>query len=374
MFKKYGKRWLLFAGCVLVFLCIAAVYFFVLRNETAEQVQAFAASYPILTPTTEDITPIIYMPHEKEPPEDTTEEAQKDEANGYKHGHKAEALEYIPTETNCLPPHEPNFHLIKTDVLDAMLRPFGNDLAVYFENLESGFVYRHNADRVFFGASLSKASFALYIYMKAEKGEIDLDDTITYTNADVNWGSGIISRTYPVGTTFTIRELLRLNLSESDNVATLMLRRHFGTAGYRQFVEELGANPARVRGNIMDSNLTANDAGIFAQAIFTYIESGKRYSAEFKAALTDNQFPFIALDYPLASKTGWTRYSAWHEMAIVYAPSPFSLLILSARPGWTERDYRDFADIAEMFQQFNDFWFTPLPCFCLSPSVYHCKK
>ena len=241
--------------------------------------------------------------------------------------------------------------------LDALLRRFGNNLSVYFENLETGFSYRYNADRVYFSASVPKASFALYIYQKAERGEVDLDSTVTFLRQDYNAGSGVIRHRYPVGTAITQRELLRLNLSESDNIATLMLRRAHGIEGYRQFISDIGGTPSFVGDRIMDSQLTANEAGLFAREIFRYIESGGVYSGEFKAHLLDNQFPFIVSDYPVASKTGWTRPIAWHDMAIVYAPSPFILVILSARNGWTDADYRDFAEISMAFQQFNDRWF-----------------
>jgi len=241
--------------------------------------------------------------------------------------------------------------------LDAALRRFGTNLSIYYENIETGFIYRRNADRVYFGASISKASFALYIYQMAERGEVNLEDRLTFTAADQNWGSGIIQNTYVLGTTFTIRELLRLNLSYSDNVATLMLVRHFGITGYRQFVAGLGASPARVRSRVMDSDLTANEAGLFARAIMDYIESGGQHSEEMRTHLLDNQFPFIVADHPVASKTGWTRDTAWHDMAIIYAPSPYILVILSAREGWSAQDYRDFAEISAAFQQFNDIWF-----------------
>ena len=71
-----------------------------------------------------------------------------------------------------------------THELDNLLSRFGNDLSVYFENLETGFVYRYNADRVYFSASVPKASFALYIYQKAERGETDLDSIHTFIRAD----------------------------------------------------------------------------------------------------------------------------------------------------------------------------------------------
>ena len=240
--------------------------------------------------------------------------------------------------------------------LDALLRRFGGNLSVYFENLETGFIYRHNANRVYFSASVPKAFYAFYIYMKAEMGEVDLDSEIVFTQQDFMGGSGIIQR-QRVGTSFTQRELLGLNLYESDNIATNMLRRVHGLNGYRQFVYDMGGNPGFVRDQIFNSQLTANEAGLFAREIFRYIESDGVYSSEFRDHLLNNQFPFIVSDYPVASKTGWTRPIAWHDMAIVYAPSPYVLVILSARNGWTAADYRDFEEISMAFQRFNNKWF-----------------
>ena len=244
-----------------------------------------------------------------------------------------------------------------TYALDELLSRHGDDISVYFKNMESGFVYQYNAGRVYFSASVPKAFYALYLLQLAEKGIIDLDSTHRFTEADANWGSGIIQRRYDFGTYFSLRELIRLNISESDNVATLMLRRIHGLEGYKNLIASIGGNPDFVGCRVMNSNLTANEAGLFAKEIFRYIQSGSRYSQDLKAHLLDNQFPFISADYPIASKTGWTAPRAWHDMAIVYAPSPFILVVLSAREGWSDADYEDFAEIGMAFQQFNDMWF-----------------
>ena len=242
--------------------------------------------------------------------------------------------------------------------LDALLQPFGNTLSVYFYNTETGFEYIYNTAHRYFSASVTKAVFALYIYEKAERGEIDLGSYITFTHADFLGGSGVIWRNYPVGTEFTQRELLRKNLMYSDNVATLMLRRIYGINGYRQFVASLGANPYHVRDNVFDSSITIKEAGIFMRAIHDYIESDGLYGNEFRQHLLNNQYPFLVSDYPVASKTGWTYPYAWHDMAIVYAPSPYILVILSRGRSGESWDYQVFAEISMAFQEFNSTWFT----------------
>jgi len=243
-----------------------------------------------------------------------------------------------------------------TSNADNFIRRFPNT-AIFYKNIETGFTYTWNADSVFFGASLSKASYALYLYQRAERGEIDLDYEITLQWQDWHSGSGVILHRYGVGHRLTTGRLIELSLYQSDNIATMALRRVYGIEGYMQFIRELGANPSRVRDRIMNSDLTANEVGIFARAIFDYIESDATYSQKFKDALINNQFPFQTSDYVRASKTGWTNPSAWHDMSIVYAPSPYILVIMSRRRGWQPQDYQDFADISMFFQEFNDRWF-----------------
>jgi len=245
-----------------------------------------------------------------------------------------------------------------TDGLDAVMARFPG-IAIFYQNIETGFIYTRYADRVFFGASISKASYALYLYKRAERGEIDLNHVITYTQADWRGGSGVIRHRYRAGATFTTRRVIELNLYESDNIATNMLRRMFGMAGYREFLYSLGAYPGRINYRIFNSMLTAREAGIFALAIWDYTESDARYAGEFRAALLNNQFPFLVSDYPIASKTGWTTNRAWHDMSIVYAPSPYVLVVFSEWYGFRAQDYSDFAEISQAFQTFNDRWFSP---------------
>ena len=221
--------------------------------------------------------------------------------------------------------------------LEILLRQFSTDLSVHFENMETGFVYQYNGQRIYPSASVAKAVHGLYIFKQAEQGLIDLDYTYIYIHP--------------------IREILRMSISESNDSTTIMLVESFGLGGYIDFVKELGGNISYIGGVVMDSQLSAVEAGIFARAIFEYLESDGIYNEEFRNQLLDNQFPFIVSDYPVASKSGWYPPYAWHDLAIVYAPSPYALVILSHRVGWMEQDYEDFRQISMAFQEFNDKWF-----------------
>ncbi|MCL2194668.1 MAG: class A beta-lactamase-related serine hydrolase [Oscillospiraceae bacterium] len=258
-----------------------------------------------------------------------------------------------------------------TDALTALLRRWGNNISVYYENINTGFVFRHNATRQYFGASVSKAVLGLMIAQMADRGEVNLNHTLALRESHRVGGIGTIQHNFYVGRRFTVRELLRLMPTISDNVATLVLTDFVGINNYRNFVRSLGGNPALVRDRVMNSQLTANEVGLFARAIHHYLESGSRHSAELRSHLRGNQFMLLGhlgAAYPMASRTGWTRdvggsAGVVHDMAIVYAPgNPFILVVMTANrrhymdwrnTGHNAQNFRDFNEILRAFEQFN---------------------
>jgi len=241
-----------------------------------------------------------------------------------------------------------------TAVLDEFMAQFGGTISVFYENFETGFIYTYNPGRTFFGASAIKAPYALWVYLLAEAGETDLSSVHTFTSADMWGGSGSIQR-MPVGTQFTQGELLGLALTISDNIAFRMLvRRIHGVEGFRDWVESVGGDPALVH-NVTYSHMNARDTGIFLRQMHDYIESGGTYSEDFREHLFNNRYPFIVSDHPVASKSGWA-VGGWHDIAIVYSPSPYGLVLMSALAG-NANDQRRYREISMKFQEFNDRYF-----------------
>ena len=212
-----------------------------------------------------------------------------------------------------------------TAELDEYLQNYGNSVAVFYMDIQSGFTYMFNPDRVFFSASINKAKHALYLYHLAEQGLLNMSRVHTYTEYDHWEGTGRI-QDMEFGSTFTTRELLRRSIRDSDNIAFRMLIRSYGLRGYMDFVREIGADESLIR-NITGSNSTARDAGLWAYAIYQYLISDGAYAQTFKTDLL-NTLTIIRADYPIASKYGWAT-NAFHDMGIVFADSPYILVILS---------------------------------------------
>ena len=241
--------------------------------------------------------------------------------------------------------------------LEYFMQQFGGQISIFYENMASGFTFSYNPHRVFFGASATKLPFAIYIYLKTEAGYASMNSTAAFIEADFWEGSGVIRHRYQLGTVFNQQRLLNLMLVPSDNIATRMLRRMHGLNGYREWVESIGANPEFVH-NLTYSHLSAYDSGIFLRIAYEYINSGGRYSHDLKNNMLANRYAFITSDHPVASKSGWAANhgAAWHDMALVFAPSPYSLSLLSSLSG-NYRELQFYRAISMAIQEFNDTWF-----------------
>jgi len=259
------------------------------------------------------------------------------------------------------------------DDIAARLHGYGNSISLFYKNLETGFSYAHNPSRVFFSASISKAMHAFYTYIAAERGYIDLYTTHTYRATDFWGGTGII-RFMQVGAEFTTRELLYYSIRHSDNIAFRMLYRYMNNIdfSYRDFIIEQGFNPRFVLGDY-EQNASAEDIGLWMYAMHRYFESESRYGHYFHEDMRNVELyshPYFTRgtvfggneeinvhllhsDYQMAKKYGWASH-AFNVMGVVYAQSPYILIILS---NMASGAHDLFEEISWIFQELNAKYF-----------------
>ena len=251
--------------------------------------------------------------------------------------------------------------------LDDYFRSFGTNIGVFYMNLDTGFTYMRNPDRIFFGASVPKLFHALYVFELAERGLVDLYRLHTFTQADFWGGTGVMRHIHPFGSQHTTRELLGYSIRESDNVAFRMLVQAYNHPDFTfaQFVRHIGANPAMTL-NTISQNTSARDAGIWAQAVLTYIESDNQFGHYLLYDMQNTSVNFITADYAISSKYGWYHHN-FHDLTIVHADSPYILIVLSnqGREGGAHitnqhtPTHELFVDISEFMQNFNRRYFSP---------------
>lgn len=258
-----------------------------------------------------------------------------------------EAIHVSPIETIEL-----DEQALRTELIEFMAQ-FGDTVSIFYENLETRFSFSHNGDMIYFGASATKAPFAFYILGKAANGETNLNSIHSFTNSDYWGGSGIIRHNYRIGSTFTQERLLYLMIAPSDNIATRILRRYHGLNGFRDFVYNIGGNPDFIQ-NLTYSYISANEAGLFMREMYRFINADSTYGYMLKNLLLSNRYKFIISTYSVASKSGWAANfgGAWHDMAIIFAPSPYTLSLLSTRAGNTS-DRAVYDSISMFIEDFN---------------------
>jgi len=241
------------------------------------------------------------------------------------------------------------------DILQDFFNSFPHPVSVYYQNLDTGFSFGHRDGINYFSASLNKASFALYVYHLAEQGLADLNRIHTYRQGERREGTGQIWRRYGFGRQFTHLELLRYSVMYSDNTAHQILERIYGnhTPSYWDFYRSIGGNVSLVP-SISGHRMTASEAALIMRNINDYFETETEYAVHFQYSMLNSDVPKITARYPIAQKYGgWD--DVFHDMGIIYAPSPYILTILTSL--FDMQPFGIFDEISQFIQDFNDRYF-----------------
>jgi hypothetical protein len=188
------------------------------------------------------------------------------------------------------------------NALDTYLSRYGGGISVYYKNIGTGYSHAFNGEQEYYSASVIKAPFALYIYDLADKGLTDL---------------AVSDR----------QELLSRMVNASDNGAFDRLLDIYGNKGFVDFIAGSGGRTEKMYSS-HGAMINVFDAAHYAGLIYDYIEKPGANNERLRDDLLTAPREYIKADFPIANKYGmWD--GAMHDMAIVYADSPYILVILS---------------------------------------------
>jgi len=216
----------------------------------------------------------------------------------------------------------------------------GGHTSFYFHNIETGFRYDFNSDRIYYGASTPKVFYNHFLYVQDEMG------IITLTDQERLW----------------IEYAQRRSLDEFS----LNLQRRYGLDAYHSWLEEQGVFTLHSNANHhfgLRIRFIVEEAALLMYNIYQYFLTETPNAVEFRENMINNEKPFIVSDnYEVASKTGWLwPQRVRHDVAIIEAPSPYILVILS-EDSRTALDlpYNEpyyFRMLSQLFEDFNNRWF-----------------
>jgi beta-lactamase class A len=112
-------------------------------------------------------------------------------------------------------------------------------ISVYFEFLNTGANIQINNETRYYPASLVKLPSAMVAMKKIEKGQWHMDSRLVLFEQDKDQRYGTLYQK-PVGTSFSIRELLKELLTQSDNTAHRILMRNLSEDELGELKDAIG--------------------------------------------------------------------------------------------------------------------------------------
>jgi beta-lactamase class A len=257
--------------------------------------------------------------------------------------------------------------------IDALVAESGAEtVAVAFKDLQTGRAFVVNGRVSFHAASTMKVPVMFEVYREAREGFLKLDESVAVKNEFKSIADGSLFSVSPeddseqtlykkVGGTETVRELVRLMITESSNLATNILIERVTPARVMALLRRMGARDMKVLRGVedgkafergMNNTTTARDLLILFQALAEGHAVSREASREMVDILAAQKFNGgIPAGLPagtrVAHKTG-SITKIEHDAGVVYTPNrrPYVLVVLVRGIADEKRAHRLIADIS----------------------------
>lgn len=245
------------------------------------------------------------------------------------------------------------------------------DVAVAFRTLDGKDEYFYRADDSFHAASTMKVPVMIELFHQAREGKLRLSDQLLIHNEFRSIADGSPYKLDPAddseiglyqaeGHTRALSDLCELMITVSSNLATNLLIQKLGVENIRATVHSLHADGTYVLRGVEDGkayakglNNTTSARGL--QALMTSIADGHAADATASQQMIEilerqhfnEGIPAgLPAGTKVAHKTGEIPKIVHHDAAIVFAPRPFVLVVLTRGIAENKDSAALMADIA----------------------------
>lgn len=258
---------------------------------------------------------------------------------------------------------------------ESEIQKSGADVAIAFQTLDGRSQWFLQADEPFHAASTMKVAVLIGLYDQVRRGRMRLEDTLPVKNEFQSLVDGSPYTLDPnddserdlylaVGSQRTLAQLSDLMITVSSNLATNLLIEKLGVDNIRASVHALDADGMQVRRGVEDTkafqqglNNTTTARGLFRlmDALAQGRAVDKEASQQMIGILERQTFnDAIPAGLPpgtrVAHKTGEIT-KIQHDAAIVFAPQPFVLVILTRGLADTKESSALMAQITRLLYQ-----------------------
>ncbi|HFI0159755.1 TPA: serine hydrolase [Streptococcus suis] len=227
----------------------------------------------------------------------------------------------------------------RMDAVQEMLnQKYSKDtIGVYVKQLSTGQKVGVNQDKTFYSASIAKLPILYYVQEQINTEQVDLTTKVKYTAESMSFpgayvvgGSGSLSKT-PDNKEYSVEELINKTAKESDNVASNLLSYYVTHQFNADFYQKITAITGS-KWDMVTRETSAEVAGKMMEAL--YEQEGYVLESLISTQF-DNQRISKDIAVPVAHKIG-DADEVKHDVAIVYADSPFVLSIFTDKSSYDE--------------------------------------
>lgn len=215
--------------------------------------------------------------------------------------------------------------------LNSMYLKSDEKVAYYYEDINSKSIISYNSDILFYAASSIKILVCVMLLEMAENKKISLDEKLLIEMKDLKKDSGII-KFQKEDTYYSIKELIRLTIVESDNTAYIKLVNYVKKENLEKYGKSLGALHT-MEGKDLFGLINCDDMKVYWEKIRNFINNSK-YGKEFYNWLKNPSFSII-LPKSIENKPFIKKYGsydvAYHEAGYVDEKNPYYLIILTQK-------------------------------------------
>jgi beta-lactamase class A len=234
----------------------------------------------------------------------------------------------------------------------------GGTAAVVVRDLRGGATAVLHDEREFTAASLFKLPILVEVLKQARLGRLDLDAPLEIVQRHWTSGSGVLQAR--VGDRLPARELLKLMIGESDNIASLVLLDAVGVDQVNATLEAMGLQSTRLRDREQDPSghhvTSARDMATLLEVIAAGELIDAQTSEEALRLLEMRQAnAWLTDELPwwvkLAHKWGDLLPRARHDAGIIFAPDKTYVAVVLTEGGSPEAAQRVIANVSRtMFE------------------------
>jgi len=205
------------------------------------------------------------------------------------------------------------------------------NISIYFEYLPTGANIAINKDAEFYPASLLKVPVAMAVVKKIERGEWKWGNELVLMSTDKDEKFGTLYKK-PTNSTYTIDELVRRSLSDSDNTAHFMLVRNLEIEEMKDVYDHMG-----LKGFLdTEGSLSAKRYALIFRALYSASYVNEENSQKLLSYLSQSPFDTyiqsgLLKDIPFAHKIGIDVDKKIHlDSGIVYLKNrPYLLTVMT---------------------------------------------